>query len=146
MAEIKGRIESISPIQQIPTKSGKVMEKRELVLDATRYDPLTGERGFDNFPLLEFSGERCKELDNFQLGEAVTVSYNLEGMRYTDKGGLVKYFTKAIAYKIEAIKIAKRKQTPIPTQTQQPPTYPNYQHTQQVKEPWAENSNNNLPF
>lgn len=139
MAEIKGRIESISPIQQIPTKSGKVMEKREIVLDATRYDPLTGERGFDNFPLLEFSGERCKELDNFSLGDAVTITYNLEGMRYTDKTGIVKYFTKARGYKIEAI---KKKETPIQTQTQ-PQAAPAYQAP--VQQPVYETPDD-LPF
>lgn len=114
--QITGRIELIRPTETIPSKDGsKSFQKRELILDATRHDPYTGERGFDNFPSFEFGGDRCADLDSFQKGQVVTVSFDVSGMRYPDKAtGETKYFTKVRGYKIEL----KGGQTPVST----PPT------------------------
>ena len=61
---------------------------------------MTGERGFDNFPTLEFSGDKCAELDQFKIGEIVTVSFDLQGTKY-EKDGQTKFFTRVRGYKIE---------------------------------------------
>lgn len=61
---LTGKILYIYPPQQIPSKDGsKVITKRAIVIDCTRFDPYTGERGFENTPMLEFIGDRCAELD-----------------------------------------------------------------------------------
>lgn len=99
---ITGKILRISPTVQIPSKDGsKTFPKREVVLDATRYDQYTGERGYDNFPAFEFGGEKCAELDSYQQGQVVTISFDLQGRRW-EKDGEVKYITTVRGYKIEA--------------------------------------------
>lgn len=119
---ITGRIVEIGRTEQIPSKDlSRAFLKREIVLDATRYDPWTGERsGFENFPQLEFTGDKCAELDRFAKGQVVTITFDLQGMRYQDKDGNVKYFTKARPYKIEARQPAQ--QPAQATQQQSNPT------------------------
>lgn len=102
--QITGKIEMISATQQLPKKSGEGMFlKRELVLDVTRFDPYTGEKsGYDNFVKLEFCGEKCQELDAYQRGQVVTVSFDLQGVKYQDKNdGSTKFMTSIRGYKIE---------------------------------------------
>lgn len=119
---ITGRIVEIGRTEQIPSKDlSRAFLKREIVLDAARYDPWTGERsGFENFPQLEFTGDKCAELDRFAKGQVVTITFDLQGMRYQDKDGNVKYFTKARPYKIEARQPAQ--QPAQATQQQSNPT------------------------
>jgi single-strand DNA-binding protein len=102
--QITGKIEMIGAVQAIQSKDGsKTFNKREIVLDATRFDPYTGERGYDNYPSFEFGGDKCAELDNFKIGQVVTVSFDVFGMKYQDKTtGEIKYFSKVRGYRIEA--------------------------------------------
>ena len=58
---------------------GSSFTKREFILDATTYDPYTGERSeYENVIPLEFSGDKCAELDRFNQGDVVTVSFVLQ--------------------------------------------------------------------
>ena len=63
--QITGRIIEIGQTVQIPSKNGgSSFTKREFILDATTYDPYTGERSeYENIIPLEFSGDKCTELD-----------------------------------------------------------------------------------
>lgn len=74
--QITGRIIGISQIIQIPSKNGgSPFLKREFLLDATTYDPYTGERSeYENILPLEVSGDKCAELDQFKIGDIITVS------------------------------------------------------------------------
>lgn len=101
---ITGRIHKITPTRAIVSdKTGNTYYKREIILDASRFDQYTGEKKFDNFPMLEFGGEEtCRQLDGYKEGELVTISFDLNGREYTDKQtGEVKYFTSVRGYKIE---------------------------------------------
>lgn len=101
---ITGRIHKITPTKAIVSdKTGNTYHKREIILDASRFDQYTGEKKFDNFPMLEFGGEEtCRQLDGYKEGELVTISFDLNGREYTDKQtGEVKYFTSVRGYKIE---------------------------------------------
>lgn len=73
--QITGRIIGISQIIQIPSKNGgSPFLKREFLLDATTYDPYTGERSeYENILPLEVSGDKCAELDQFKIGDIITV-------------------------------------------------------------------------
>lgn len=101
-----GRIKVIMPTETITSKSDstKTFLKRTIVLDCTRYDQYTGERGYDNFPSFEFSGERCSDLDKFKVGQVVTLSFDLQGNKFVDSTGKERYFTSIRGYKIELIK------------------------------------------
>lgn len=123
-----GKVFSIGATQSIPSKNGNTFNKRELVLDATRYDGLTGEKGIENYPLFEFGGDRCAELDNYKVGDIVEVSFDLQGSFY-EKDGAKKNMTRVRGYKIEHFQ-AKRTQQPVqqPVQqaVQQPPMPSDY--------------------
>ena len=109
---ITGRIKYISPIQTIVSqKTGKSLVKRELIIDATRIDQFTGERGVENTPKFDVVGERCQELDKFQVGQVVNVTFYLQGREYTDKTG-----AKQIMNSVSLGGIELR----VRTQTQQP--------------------------
>lgn len=113
-----GKVFSIGATQSIASKNGgQPFQKREIVLDATRFDGLTGERGYDNFPMFEFGGEKCSELDGFKTGDVVEISFELQGSFYKDKDGVEKNFTRVRAYKIEHY---QTKQRPAQQQASQP--------------------------
>ena len=100
---ITGKIYGISSIQTISTKSGTTIQKREIILDTTRFDPYTGERSeFENYPMFEFNGEKCKDLDGFKAGDVATIYFDLQGGFYDAADGTKKNFTKVRGYKIEA--------------------------------------------
>lgn len=107
--QMTGKIEVIGATTPISSRDGtKTYYKRELVLDCTRYDPNTGEP-WENFPKFEFGGQKCNLLDNFQVGQRVTVDFSLRGARYQDQQtGETKYFTSIGAYKIELAQQAQQ--------------------------------------
>lgn len=120
---ITGRIRKITPVQEITGKSGKTSSKRTLVLDAARYDTHTGEKKYDNYPSFEFWGEAMNILDNFNEGDAVTVSYDINGREFEDPNTHeVKYFNTIRGYKIEPYGRTEEVQAPTSnTVTQHPP-------------------------
>lgn len=128
--QITGKILYIYPPQQITTKDGsKTIVKRGVVLDCTRYDPYTGERGFENTPLMEFFGDKCSEIDSFQIGQVVTVLFDLQGSKYAGDDGRSKIFTSVRPYKIE-LKQVQAGQSNQPVQASQPMQQPIQQPTQ----------------
>ena len=110
---ITGRVRRITPEQTVTGKSGKAFTKRTLVIDASRFDRYTGEKKFDNYPSIEFSGEAMKTLDAFKEGDAVVVSFDINGREFTDeKTGEVKYFNSIRGYKVERYGDAQRQSRP----------------------------------
>ena len=130
---ITGRVHRITPEQTITGKSGKAFIKRTLVLDAARYDTHTGEKKYDNYPSVEFSGELMKRLDGFKEGDAVVVSFDINGREFEDPNTHeVKYFNTIRGYKVErygdveakaqqapALNTGNQQQTAAPAQEQQ---------------------------
>ena len=82
--QVTGRMLAIGQTVQIPSKTGgDPFLKREFLLDATTYDPYTGERSqYENVLPLEVSGDKCAELDHFCIGDVVTVSFALQGRQW----------------------------------------------------------------
>lgn len=110
---IYGRVIALSGVQEIPSKeAGKpAMKKRELYLDCTRYDSITGQRDErENKPLLEFGGDKLLEKVaalNLQKGDVVGVKFAIQGTPYKDaKDGKTKVFTAIRCYDIEVIRKA----------------------------------------
>ena len=101
--QITGRIIEIGQTVQIPSKSGgSPFTKREFILDATTYDPYTGERSeYENIIPLEFSGDKCAELDRYKNDDVVTVSFALQGRSWTNQDGELKRMASIRCYKIE---------------------------------------------
>ena len=145
--QITGRIIEIGQIVQIPSKSGgSPFTKREFILDATTYDPYTGERSeYENILPLEFSGDKCADLDRFSQGDVVTVSFVLQGRSWTNQVGELKRMASIRCYKIEG-----RGGVSQSTQTAsiQPPQ-PTYHQPQDFPPPVDANGNtkeDQLPF
>lgn len=135
--QIIGRVFYIEDTNSIKSKDGsKTYYKRELVLDATRFDGLTGQRGYDNFPSIEFNGDNCHLLDQLKMGDVVTVSFDLQGTKY-EKDGQTRFFTSIRGYKVEPKQVYQpaQPQTPQP-QTPQPP----------VQQPYYPPQEDNTPF
>ena len=110
---IYGRVIALSKVQEIQSKeAGKpAMKKRELYLDCTRYDSITGERDErENKPLLEFGGDKLLEklaALNLQKDDVVGVKFAIQGTPYKDQqSGKTKVFTAIRCYDIEVIRKA----------------------------------------
>lgn len=142
--QITGRLVYIGQPQEIPSKSGgNPFVKREFILDATTYDPYTGERSqYENILPLEVSGDKCAELDQFRTGDVITVSFALQGREWTNQDGQVKRMVSIRCYKLEA-----RRPVHQPAPAQQPPTQPGPMPQQFPPEVDANgNPKDDLPF
>lgn len=143
--QLTGKIIHIYPSQQIPSKDGsRIIVKRGIVIDCTRFDKYTGERGFENTPMLEFIGDRCADLDRYQTGQVVTISFDVQGTRYRNKDGVEQIFTRVHPFRIEPRQI----QQPVPQPSYQQPDQGGYQQSQNFPPPVNANgnANDNLPF
>ena len=135
--KIIGKVFSIGTLQTISSKNGgQPFTKRELIIDATRFDGLTGERGFDNYPAFEFSGDKCAELDRLTTGQVVEVSFELQGSFYKDSSGVDRNFTRIRAYKVEPY--VMKKPQPKPQVTNQQPMPSDYPPPPSDELPWRQ--------
>ena len=143
--QITGRIIEIGQTVQIPSKNGgSPFIKREFILDATPYDPYTGERSeYENIIPLEFSGDKCAELDRFNQGDVVTVSFALQGRSWTNLDGELKRMASIRCYKIEARGGVSQSTQAAPVQQSAP--QPTYQQQPQNFPP-PQGDNDKLPF
>lgn len=146
--QITGRIIEIGQIVQIPSKTGgNSFTKRDFILDATTYDPYTGERSeYENIIPLEFSDDKCTELDRFKPGDVVTISFVLQGRSWSTQDGELKRMVSIRCYKIEAR--GGVSQPPQNAPVQQPAPQPTYQQPQNFPPPVDANGNakDDLPF
>lgn len=73
-------IHYISPVIEIPSKSGgQPFQKRELILnDSWERDGQT----YPNFVVIEFSGDKMAQLDNFVPGQRVTIDAYVNGREH----------------------------------------------------------------
>ena len=81
--QIIGQIASIGPVQSLMAKNGNAFQKRDLVINVRRFDPNTGEpvTDWENTPKLSFMGDKCRDLDRFQVGQMVVISFDLQGRK-----------------------------------------------------------------
>ena len=124
--QITGKLIAISDRQTIASKdaSKQPLVKRQLFMDCTRYDPYTGERGYENTPLLEFSNKGLETLEalmqqGLKKDDIITVTFDVQGIKYTDKDNKTQVFTSIRPYKIE--KVQPRVQAPAGHQQAQAP-------------------------
>ena len=147
---IRGKILAIEPIQEIPSKKpGQTpFRTRRLLLDATRYDGLTGERGPENFVMFEFGGEKDVLVpDSFKKGDVVEVFFRLRGIKYQKQGETKpQYFVHVAGYKIEKIAIGGNVQGQSSQTTVQPQANTvQPQHSAQQAQ-GTQKADDNMPF
>lgn len=122
-----GKVIAVSGVKEIPSKeAGKApMKKRELYLDCTQYDGITGVQiGSENKPLLEFGGDKVIEKIaalNLVKGDIVGVRFAIQGTPYKDNEGKQKVFTSIRCYDIDVVRKAGQNVAPQTTQAQPQP-------------------------
>lgn len=124
---IRGKIVAIEPIQNITSKkTGNTYETRRLLLDATRFDPLTGEPGAENPIMFEFGGKDVHVPDTFKRGDVVEVYFYLRGVKVQKQGEpKPAFFVHVSGHKIEYVNNNQQQAAPqgnAPTNQAQAPT------------------------
>lgn len=88
---IKGKIKSINPMQQISDN----FKKRELVI--------TTDEQYPQDILIEFHQNKCEVLNNFSVGQEVDVSFNLRGREWINPQGEAMYFNTIQGWQISPV-------------------------------------------
>lgn len=149
--QLIGKIIAINQIETVASKSdsSKTFQRRQVYLDCSRYDSITGEQLQENKPLLEFGGKGLEQLNTMvnqglKKGDLVSIEFAVQGNTYKDAQGNTKNYTGIRPYAIERyVPKSQQVQQPAQTlnqqaQTQQPQTQQPAQQQQPVQ--------NNLPF
>lgn len=120
----KGKIEAIEGIQSIAREGKSPFEKRRVLLDATHYDGLTGERGYEKHICFEFAGKNVHVPDNYKVGDIVEIVFDVDSQLVSKKDGTKDWFTRVTGYKINLIAEAKQPTQPQPMAKTQAPQAP----------------------
>lgn len=121
--EIIGRIKVINPTQEVSAS----FKKRELVI--------TTDEQYPQHIMIEFTQDKCSDLDRYRVGEEVRVSINLRGREWINPQGETKYFNSIQGWRIEG---RQNQYTPPPP----PPPMPEPESA--VDKYMANRSNNNF--
>ncbi len=89
---IEGKLIEVSPTQDVSAS----FKKREFVLEFSENPQ------YPEYLKMELIQTNCQQLDSFNVGDDVAVSFNLKGRKWTDPKGVVKYFNSLQAWRIEA--------------------------------------------
>ena len=128
-----GRIIAVDQQQTIASKTdaSKTFQRRQVYLDCSRYDSITGEQLQENRPLLEFGGKGLDQLNELvrqglKKGDLVSIEFVVQGNTYKDAQGNTKNFTGIRPYSIERYvpRSQQQQQAPVahPAQQQQAAT------------------------
>jgi hypothetical protein len=145
-----GRIIAVDQQQTIASKTDatKTFQRRQVYLDCSRYDSITGEQLQENRPLLEFGGKGLDQLNELvkqglKKGDLVSIEFVVQGNTYKDAQGNTKNFTGIRPYSIERYVPRSQQQTqqPAPAPAPQPQAQP-----QQAAPAFQEGNEKDLPF
>lgn len=93
--QVTGKIKLINAEQ---TFGSNGFRKRELVV--------TTDEQYPQMILVEFVQDKCDLLNNFSVGQDVTISINLRGREWINPQGEAKYFNSIQGWRIEAAQAA----------------------------------------
>jgi hypothetical protein len=100
--ELTGTIKLIDETKEYGSNGFK---KREFVLRT--------EEQYSQDILLEVVQDKCSILDNYNVGDFVTVGINLRGRSFTNQQGEEKYFNSILAWKISRNGSQQNTQQPV---------------------------------
>ena len=144
--QITGKLEFVGDtVARTPKNGHQPFYRREFVLDCTRYNPDTGEP-WENHPRFELSGKNCSLVEQFQVGQRLTVDFTLKGAKYVDQQtGETKYFTTINAFQI-ALAEAQNHYHPQTAPTGQQPAQAQHQPFPPKVDQNGEEEKDDLPF
>lgn len=93
--QVTGKVKLINEEQ---TFGSNGFRKRELVV--------TTEEQYPQMIMIEFTQDKCDLLNNYKVGQDVTVSINLRGREWVNPQGEAKYFNSIQGWRIEAAQAA----------------------------------------
>ncbi|MAE84623.1 MAG: hypothetical protein CMB80_17925 [Flammeovirgaceae bacterium] len=108
---IDGKLIEKSNTQEVSNS----FKKREFVVEYAE-NPQYPE--FVKFELIQ---SNCQQLDSFNIGDEMTISFNLKGRKWTDPKGEVKYFNSLQAWRLEK-KAGGGPASPSSSETPPPPS------------------------
>lgn len=105
--KITGRVLMLTPTESIKTKSGKEYQNRKVVIERTVFDRNTGQPVTDtnDTPIFRIGGFLLQNIADLQVGDSVTITYDIEGRSYI-KDGITNYFTDVKVFDIRVLKNA----------------------------------------
>jgi single-strand DNA-binding protein len=89
--EVTGKLRAISDTKQVSER----FTKREFVLELA-------DGKYPQTVLFQLTGDRCANLDSFQVGDEVRLEFNLRGREWKSPQGDVKYFNSLDVWRIES--------------------------------------------
>ena len=122
---VKGKIVEKFDTQNITDS----FRKREFVLE------FADNPQYPEFIKFELIQANCEQLEKFNVGEELNISFNLKGRKWTDKNGQVVYFNSLQAWRLEK---AGATNTPSPSASQETP--------KQDWQPDSFSADDDLPF
>lgn len=91
--QLVGRFIAVDNEQTIASTKDpqKTFKRRQLYMNCSRYDGLTGKQIDENYPLLEFGGKALEQLNQLvasglKKDDLVEVSFVVDGIKYTKDG------------------------------------------------------------
>lgn len=92
--EITGKLIQVSPTQQVSER----FKKREFVLEIA--EEINGNV-YTNYAKMQLVQNKCEIIDNYKMGDAIKVSFNIKGNKW-ERDGNVNYITNLDAWRVEA--------------------------------------------
>ncbi|MGB3585659.1 MAG: DUF3127 domain-containing protein [Tunicatimonas sp.] len=111
--EIQGKLIDLSETTQVTD----TFRKREFVVE------YADNPQYPEFVKFECIQDRCDLLNNFQVGQELSVSFNLKGRKWVDPQGNTKYFNSLQAWRIQPAS-AEAAPPPPPATEAAPPASP----------------------
>ena len=89
--ETSGRIHALFETKQVTER----FRKREFVVE------LADNPRYPQFVLFQLTGDRCENLDAFEVGDEVKVEFSLRGREWTSPKGETRYFNSLDVWTLE---------------------------------------------
>ena len=89
--ETNGKLHTIFETKQMSER----FSKREFVVE------MSDNPKYPQVVLFQLSGDRCQQLDGFQVGDQIRIEFSLRGREWRSPQGDVKYFNSLDVWKIE---------------------------------------------
>ena len=111
--EIGGKIHAMFEAKQITER----FRKREFVLE------LSDNSRYPQSVLFQLTGDRCEDLDRFEIGDEVRVEFSLRGREWKSPKGEVKYFNSLDVWTIEKVGAGASPFDEEPPMSEEPPAF-----------------------
>jgi hypothetical protein len=110
--ETGGRIHALFETQQVTER----FRKREFVLE------LADNPRYPQYVQFQLTGDRCEDLEGFNVGDEVQVEFSLRGREWTSPKGEVRYFNSLDVWTLERTGgQAAAEEPPLPQENLGPP-------------------------